>query len=208
VGRDALLAKTCELLRELSPEKVTRAAVARYTNVDPSLIRYYFQDRASLLVAAAEKLTADFAKNLDSAVKDSDNSPRSLLRARVHALFDLNVEHPYFHRLLLQEIEPSSAPAAKKLMRELTDRAVGGYEAVLTAGAKDGSLQRANPAYLLLAVIGLCEFFVAGLPILKLASATKLDQKAATSEYREFIGELVLNGLSGAHSGGKSPARK
>jgi TetR/AcrR family transcriptional regulator len=206
VGRDALLAKTCELLRELPPEKVTRAEVARYTNVDPSLIRYYFEDRASLLVAAAEKLTADFAKNLDNAVKHSDNSPRSLLRARVHTLFDLNTEHPYFHRLLLQEIVPSNAPAAKKLMEELTRRAVGGYEAILAAGAKDGSLQRANPAYLLLAVIGLCEFFIAGLPILQIASPTKLDQNTVTREYREFVGELVLNGLSGTNVSRKSPA--
>jgi len=197
VGRDALLEKTCELLREVPPDKVTRAEVARYTNVDPSLIRYYFKDRASLLVAAAEKLTSEFARNLDKAVKHSDNSPRSLLRARVGALFDLIVSHPYFHRLLIEEIVPSSTSAAKNMMKEMTERSVAGYEAILTAGVRDGSLRRVNSAQLLLAVIGMCEFFIAGLPILKLATGAKLSEKSAAGEYRDFICDLVLNGLAG-----------
>jgi AcrR family transcriptional regulator len=200
VGRDALLAKTCELLREMSPGKVTRAEVARYTNVDPSLIRYYFQDRSSLLVAAAEKLTAEFSANLDKAVKHSDHTPQSLLRARVLTLFDLNVEHPYFHRLLVEEIVPSSSPVAKRMLEEMTERTVGGYESILAAGAKDGSLRQVNPALLLLAVIGICEFFTAGLPILKVATGKKLDEKAAANEYREFICDLLLNGLVGPQS--------
>ena len=197
VGRDALLEKTCKLLRLLPPEKVTRAEVARYTNVDPSLIRYYFKDRASLLVAAAEKLTAEFSRNLEAAVKLSDNSPRSLLRARVSALFDLIVSHPFFHRLLIEEIVPSSASAAKKLMEEMTHRTLAGYEAILTSGAKDGTLRHVNPAYLLLAVIGMCEFFIAGLPILRLAAGPQLDEKEATREYLEFVCDLLLNGLVG-----------
>lgn len=196
VGRDALLAKTCELLRILPPEKVTRAEVARYTNVDPSLIRYYFQDRASLLLAAAEKLTAEFSNNLGKAVKHSDNSARSLLRARVQTLFDLNTEHPYFHRLLLEEIVPSEEPAAKKMLEDLTQRAVGGYESILSAGVKEGTLRRVNPAFLLLAVIGLTEFYIAGLPIYKVAAGKKVDEKTAARDYRDFVADLVINGLT------------
>lgn len=198
VGREALLEKTCELLQGLPPDKVTRAEVARYTGVDPSLIRYYFNDRASLLVAAAEKLMSEFAANLDIAVRESDNSPRSLLRARVGALFDLIVTHPHFHRLLVEEIAPSNASAAKQMMQEMTQRSVGGYEAILTAGAKDGSLRRVNAAQLLLAVIGMCEFFISGMPILKLATGGKLAEKEAARSYRDFVCDLLLNGLATA----------
>jgi TetR/AcrR family transcriptional regulator len=196
VGRDALLAKTCELLRILSPEKVTRAAVARYTNVDPSLIRYYFQDRASLLLAAAEKLTAEFSDNLGKALEHSDNSARSLLRARVQTLFDLNMEHPYFHRLLLEEIVPSEEPAAKRMLENFTGRAVAGYEFILSAGAKEGTLRCVNPAFLLLAVIGLTEFYSVGLPLYKVAVRKRVDEKTAAREYRDFVADLVINGLT------------
>jgi TetR/AcrR family transcriptional regulator len=197
VGRDALVEKTCELLRQLPPEKVTRAEVARFTGVDPSLIRYYFQDRSTLLVAAAERLTAQFAANLEKAVKESDSSPRSLLRARVQTLFDLIVEHPYFHRLLLEEVLPSNTPAAKKMMEEMTHRTVTSYETILSAGAKQGSLRSTNPVMLLLAVIGMCEFFIGGLPIMAVGMGKKIDEKTAARDYREFIWDLLLNGIGG-----------
>ena len=206
VGRDALLEKTCELLQELPPDKVTRAEVARYIGVDPSLIRYYFKDRASLLVAAAEKLMSEFARNLDIAVRESDNSPRALLRARVGALFDLIVTHPHFHRLLVEEIVPSSASAAKQMMLEMTERSVAGYEAILTAGVKDGSLRKVSAVQLLLAVIGMCEFFITGLPILKIAMGGKVVEKEAARTYREFVCDLLLNGLA-APAGAESTRR-
>jgi TetR/AcrR family transcriptional regulator len=198
VGRDGILEKTCELLQQLPPDKVTRAEVARHTGVDPSLIRYYFKDGASLLVAAAEKLMSEFARNLDTATRQSDNSPRSLLCARVGALFDLIVAHPHFHRLLIEAIAPSNASAAKQMMQEMTERTVAGYDAILAAGESDGSLRRVNPAQLVLAVIGMCEFFVAGLPILRIAMGGKLAEKEAARSYRDFVCDLLLHGLATA----------
>jgi TetR/AcrR family transcriptional regulator len=196
VGRDALLAKTCELLKTLPPERVTRAEVARYTNVDPSLIRYYFQDRASLLVAAAEEMRREFDRRLDAAAGRADDDPRSLLRARVAALFDLIVEQPYFHRLLVEEIIPSAVPAARKIVAEMTGRILSGYEATLRAGVRDGSLRPARPIHVLLAVIGMCESFGPGRALLRAASKNKLDEKAAAKEYRDFVCDLVVAGLS------------
>jgi AcrR family transcriptional regulator len=35
---------------------VTRAALARHAGVDPNLIRYYFEDRDSLLLAVIEEI--------------------------------------------------------------------------------------------------------------------------------------------------------
>jgi hypothetical protein len=96
----------------------------------------------------------------------------------------------------VEEILPSSAPAAKKMVDEMNRRTLAGYEAILSAGVEEGSLRPARPAYLLLAVIGMCEFFTAGIPILRLASGKKLDEQAEMKEYRDFICDLVLNGLA------------
>jgi TetR/AcrR family transcriptional regulator len=197
VGRDALIDKTCELLQKLPPDRITRAEVARSTNVDPSLIRYYFQDRASLMVAAAERLSQEFAKNFAKRVKQSDRSPESRLRARVAAQFDLNISHPFYHRLLLEEILNSEAPQARKLMDDLTRSAAMAYESILTELAGSGRLRQTHPLYLFMAVAGMCEFFVGGLPVLKIAKGRKLDEKAAGREYRDFVCDLLLHGLTG-----------
>jgi len=196
VGRGALIDKTCELLKELPPNRVTRAEVARHTNVDPSLIRYYFHDRSSLLIAAAERLSAEFTRMLEEELKRAGDGAEGLLLARVNALLKFEIAYPFFHRLLLEEVMSSKAPAARKLLSELTKRAVSAYSSIIDGGTKSGALRKVDPAFLFLAVIGMCEFFVSGMPMLKVA-VKNVDPKTTGERYRVFVSDLLLNGIGG-----------
>ena len=204
VGRDALIDKTCDLLTQLPPNLVTRAEVARHTNVDPSLIRYYFHDRSSLLIAAAEKLSAKFGVMVEEEAAKADGSPEGILKARVAAILKFETTYPFFHRLLLEEVMTSKTPAAKKLLNDLTTRGVEAYTKIVNGGTRDGSLRKVDTAFLFLAVIGMCEFFVAGMPMLKVALGGKVDPEAAGARYEKFVSELLLNGLA---ANGKSKKR-
>jgi AcrR family transcriptional regulator len=195
VGRQALIEKTCELLRSLPPDKVTRAEVARHAKVDPSLIRYYFKERSALLVAAAEQTTQQFANWMEKRVSETDHSPESLLRTRIETQLDLNLANPFFHRLMTEELVHSKSSEAKLLLHKVTARAMNGYRSILTAGIKDGSMREVETAFLFLSVVGMCEFFLAGLPILKIAMGEDIDEAAVTARYREFVFDLVMNGL-------------
>lgn len=194
VGRDALIAKTCELLSKLPPNEVTRAEVARAMNVDPSLIRYYFKDRSTLLLAAFERLTSQFPHMVEDASDQSDTSPPSRLRARVSALFRLETTYPFFQRLILEEVANMQSPAARKLMQDLTERGLSAYGEILQDGIKDGSLRAVDPLCLWVAVIGMCQFFIASAPIQALARKKTAD-KAFADQYRDFMCELLINGL-------------
>jgi AcrR family transcriptional regulator len=195
VGRDALIARTCQMLTFMPPNRITRAEVARHMNVDPSLIRYYFRDRSTLLLAAAEKLTTDFIDILEEEQAQTDPSPAGRLRARVSTQLKLNVTYPFFHRLLIDELLTLDSPAARRFLDELTSRAVSSYGAILEAGLKEGVFRRSSGAFLFLAVIGMCEFFVNGMPILRIALGKDFDERAIGARYREFICELLLNGV-------------
>jgi TetR/AcrR family transcriptional regulator len=209
VGREALIDKTCELLRELPPNRVTRAEVARHTNVDPSLIRYYFHDRSSLLIAAAERLSSQFGSMLEEETKRAGDGAEGMLRARVAAVLKFEITYPFFHRLLLEEVMTSKAPAAKKLLSQLTERGLTAYHSILNGGVKSGLMRKVDPAFLFLAVIGMCEFFVSGMPMLKLAHGGKVDPRAAGERYGDFVSDLVLNGLSANGAAGrKARARR
>jgi TetR/AcrR family transcriptional regulator len=201
VGRQALIEKTCELLRTLPPDRVTRAEVARHAKVDPSLIRYYFKERSALLVAATEQLTSQYRERVEQKTAASDHSPAALLRLRIDNLLDLEMANPFFHRLIVEEIVPAKSAAAKQLLQQLTSRGTAGYGAIVEAGVRDGSLRHVEPAFLFLAVISMCEFFLTGLPILRVALGEEIDQATLTKRYREFVLDLVLNGL-------RAPARK
>lgn len=194
VGRDALISKTCELLSTMPPNEVTRAEVARAMNVDPSLIRYYFKDRSTLLLAAFERLTSQFLHMVEDASDQSDMSAPAKLRARASALLRLETTYPFFQRLILEEVATMQNPAARKLMQDLTERGLSAYGEIINEGVKDGSLRAVDPLCVWIAVIGMCQFFIASAPIQALARK-KTGDKAFAEQYRDFICELLVNGL-------------
>jgi TetR/AcrR family transcriptional regulator len=195
VGREALITRTCEMLMQMPPNKITRAEVARHMNVDPSLIRYYFRDRATLLLAAVARLNSELSRLMEEELARSDLTPQSRLRARVSALLKLNVTYPFFHRLMIDELVTLDSPSAVRFVEQLTQEGVAGYAEIIEAGVKEGVFRRTNVPFLFLAVIGMCEFFVNGMPILRIAMGRQFDARAISQRYREFICELLLNGL-------------
>jgi AcrR family transcriptional regulator len=195
VGRDALLERTCELLRTVPPAQITRADVARHAGVDPALIRYYFKDTQTLLVAAAESLCARFGERMAAAAGTDREDPEQRVRSRIAALLDLEIEQPYFNRLMVETVVTSTTPEARKLMNDLNQRGVQAYRAILDEGMAAGVFRPVDGAYLYFAVIALCEFFVPGLPVLASATGGKAQVDAYRDSYRDFICDLVINGL-------------
>jgi TetR/AcrR family transcriptional regulator len=195
VGREALIARTCELLRQLPPNRITRAEVARHMGVDPSLIRYYFRDRSMLLLAAVEKLTADFVRIREQEMRRAAPGPEGRLRARVTALLKFEVEYPFFHRLLVDEFAQLNSPAAMRFMQGMTSSSLAGYAEILETGVEEGVFRRTDSSFVFMAVIGMCEFFVTGTPFMRAALGQDFDERALSARYSEFICDLLLDGL-------------
>jgi TetR/AcrR family transcriptional regulator len=191
-----LIAKACELLTRLPPSQVTRAEVARSTGVDPSLIRYYFRDRATLMLAAVERLTVQFVENVDEyATSRGDGNPRERLRARVLALFRLTYAYPYFHQLIVDEIANMHVPAARRLLQNLSDTGLKSYGDIIDDGVRDGTLRRVDNAFLFIAIIGMTHFFTTGANVVKTTIGKREYNDALAEQYGDFICDLLLNGL-------------
>lgn len=195
VGRDALIDATIELLKTSPPSKITPVVVARYTGVHPSLIRYYFKTRASMLVAVAERVTERFGQQVEAA-EDRDSSPRNRLCARIGALIDLNASYPFFHQLIVSEIATSDDPAAREMIAKFTNRGQGAYGSILRSGLADGSFRGMDPGLLYVVVIGMSEFFVSARRQLEIAQGMKIDEEELRAVYKAFVCDLVLNGVT------------
>jgi TetR/AcrR family transcriptional regulator len=198
VGREALIAKTCELLKRLPPVQVTRAAVARAAGVDPATIRYHFPGGPTLLLAATERLTTQFLVLLDREMAGKSSSPTERLRARICALLKLNIAHPFFCRLI-EHVSNMNSPAARTLLANLTARGLGAYTDIVEAGDADGTFRSVNPALLFLGVVGLCEYFIVGAPVIKLALGSRRRPRLER-QYRDFICDLVLHSVQAGSS--------
>ena len=198
VGRDALIATACNLLTTLPPGQVTRARVAEALNVDPSLIRYYFRDRSTLLLAAFQRLTTDYLTMADdnSRLKHSA-TPEESLRARVTALLRLNYKYPYFHQLVVDEIANMDVDDAREQLQHLTDRGLTTYGDIFKEGVRDGSLRDVDNAMLFIAIIGMTHFFVSGSSIVKMAIGKRVYDEKLMETYGQFICNILLHGVQG-----------
>ncbi len=195
VGSDTIVKEVCELLRDFAPRDVTLLRVAQHAGVDRSLIRYYFKNRSTLLLAAARHLFRALQSELDSARESAPADPEARIRANAVALLRFQLEHPYFHRLMIDEIFVSDDPEAKAFFESLTSVALAAVRATTHAAAREDETRAVDGAFLYIAIIGMCEFFVMGAPILKVAFGKDYDAEAVAREYEKFIRDYVVDGL-------------
>lgn len=189
VGRETVLNKTMELVQELPPARVTISLIAREAGIDPALIRYYFGDRETLLLAVVEKM-------LDTAPPDVDENaePVDMLEARIRntARFTRSTKH--VHRLMVDELADAKSADIRRQQGEMNMRAVNAFAALL---ARDGGseLRNVNPLFLHVALVGLFDFFVSAQPVVRNLVPEGTDMEALGTQFEEFVVDLLLNGI-------------
>lgn len=189
VGREGVLAKAIELLQELPPARVTISLIAREAGVDPALIRYYFGDRAKLLLAVVERLIADAPVEIVGS-----NEPRALLERRIRHAAHFTRSTKHVHRLMVDELADAKSAKARKLQGEMNMRAVDAFAELLARD--DGEELRAiNPLFLHVALVGLFDFFVTAQPVVRNLVPEGTDMEKLGAEYEDFIVDLLLNGI-------------
>jgi AcrR family transcriptional regulator len=195
VGAEGIVLKACELLREVTPRELSLLKLARYAGVDRSLIRYYFSDRSSLLLAAARHLFGQLRSRLAVIEARLADDPQSRIREMAAVLLGFQIEHPYFHRLMIDEVVNSPKREAQDFFRSFTVQGVEQFRAMAAATAQRGLTRPFDGVFLYLAIIGMCELFVTGHPILAVAFGEDYDPEDVNRRYEDFLREYVVNGI-------------
>jgi len=194
-GKEILIEKTCELLSKLPPKDVTRSAVAKAANVDPSLIRYYFKTHSQLLVAGFERATGEYNRILERESARFENTPEGQLRGRISALFQLNKIYPYYHRLLIEEIAPGKTAAARKSFADLTKNRKGAYSDLLKRGVEEGIFKETDPGLTFISIISMCHFFHASPEVVAMVTGRSTEDPKLADEYQEMVVDMIFNGI-------------
>jgi TetR/AcrR family transcriptional regulator len=189
VGRDAVLATAKRLIRELPPARVTISLVAREAGVDPALVRYYFGDRANLLMAVAETMLGETPRPAPGSLEPVEAIARSI---RQTARFTNSTKH--IHRLMVDELAGSKSDEIGRHLGELNRGAVQNFAELM---ARDGgaTLRKVDPAMLHVALLGLFDFFVSAEPVVRQLAPEEVDSQTLFDDYVAFVSDLVLNGL-------------
>lgn len=195
VGADTIVLEACELLRHVAPRELSLIGLARHAGIDRSLIRYYFTDRSSVLLAAARRLFGILRMRLEGVETRFADNPESRVREMAVTLLRFQIEHPYFHRLMIDEVVNSSKKEAQEFFRSFTARAVEDFRGMSALIARRGGSRAFDGVFLYLAVIGMCEFFVTGRPILEVAFGKGFDSAEVSRLYEGFLRDYVVDGI-------------
>jgi TetR/AcrR family transcriptional regulator len=197
IGADTLILRTCELLRKEPPHKITIAAVARYSGVNPALIRYYFGDRSNLMIAVARHLLNETAR-----AREAPTTPESAeraIRGMLNALIDLHRKYPSFRELVFKEIMNMRSVAARQLFSEVIDLGVARARSTLTLVRGEESTPPENPnveaALLHMILIGLGESYVSTFKIVETAAGAPIDRDKIDQQFVDFVTKMIVHGI-------------
>jgi AcrR family transcriptional regulator len=182
------------LLRRQKPARITREAVARAARVDPGLVRYYFGNTNSLFAHVIRKIGDDLHARLDALPTDAPalDQLRDQARVWVQAFLD----DPHFHDLVVDRVFHGEDRTALEILDRFVQRAYPRVERLVASGARTGELRKADPRFVYLAFIGLCEFFATAGPLVeRLFGGGRRGAARLAPAYGRFVAELLADGL-------------
>lgn len=189
VGRERLLAATEKLLRTLPPARVTISRIAREAQVDPALVRYYFGNRAALLVAVVDRVTAHPQRNTQP--KDQ---PVVALADHIARTVQLVRRAPFLHRLINDELNDVGTEETRARVRGMNLDLVDYYRTMLRAdGGRE--LVETDPMFLYIAVLGVSDFFSSAEPLVRELLPEGTDMETVSADFQAFLVRLILDGL-------------
>lgn len=189
VGRERLLAATEKLLRTMPPARVTIAQIAQEAKVDPALVRYYFGNRAALLVEVVDRVTAHTHRNVEQ-----PDEPILALSDHIARTVQLVRRAPFLHRLINDELNDVGTEETRIRVRDMNLDIVDFYRRLLQAD--DGKeLAEVEPLFLHIAVLGASDFFSSAEPLIRELLPADTDLNELAEAFQSFLVRLVLDGM-------------
>ena len=173
-------------------------AIADEAGVNKALVHYYFRNKEKLFQEVFDYIYLKFFTCLNNAVKDTESFPE-LLKSFINVYFDFLDHYDGFYLLLKNELEFNHENIRTKY-REIVNRldtAPSQYFAQkLEEAIEKGEIRRVDPFQTFISLLGACNYFFIGYPILTLAKpGIKDNRKEFIEERKAHIFDLFYNGL-------------
>jgi TetR/AcrR family transcriptional regulator len=191
VGRTELIEATRRLLADRPPSKIGRLDVARKADVDPALIRYYFGNLGNLMTEVTAMLTREMHGRIAVAEKGARNAD-DRVHKRIEAILQMLAETPYLSELIVQQIVHGKKDSARVARREMVTDSVVTLRALVEDAITTKRFRAVDPRFLHIALIGICDFYFTGKPVLKELFGNKVP---TVKQYGDFVHQLIILGL-------------
>lgn len=189
-AKEAILQAARRLLQDNLPARVTNSMIAREAGADPALIRYYFGDRSSLLLAVVRELM----KSVNHPPPVEPMDAEAFLRWRVAGTLRFARTTRSMQRLMIDELAESGSKEVRQAVRAQNATLIDRYAEILKTQIGD-EIVDVDPLFLHVAILGVVEFFTAAQSIIAPLAEPGVDPQHLAEEYESFVVDLFLNGL-------------
>jgi len=189
-AREAILQAACRLLKDNLPSQLTNSMIAREAGADPALIRYYFGDRSSLLLAAVDELM----KNIRLPAPAAPMNVQEFVTWRVDATLHFARMARSMQRLMVDELAEGGTAEVRQAVWQRNKGLVDRYASILRDQIGDEIID-VDPLFLHVAILGVCEFFTSAQSVILPLAEPGTDPAELAGRYETFVIDLFLNGL-------------
>lgn len=193
-ARELLLATASEIMREGDIVDVSLSDLSCRSGLNSALVKYYFGNKAGLLLALLERDMADILRAVD-ALLAKDMDPEAKLRRHMDAVVDTFFRVPYIHRLLMRLIRESAPAEAQRLADSYLKPLLAAYERLISDGVEAGVFRAVDPQLFYFTVIGAADRFFSARLVLRHCSGTDVLDEALRDRYRAHLNDFVVAGI-------------
>lgn len=192
--REQLLIAVNDLIIERGLIDVSFSDIAQRSGVNSALIKYYFGNKAGLLMALLERAILPSLKQMELLLKMPD-SPQDKLRKHIMGIVNTYHRYPYVNRLMHYLLAAEGDKYESRIAEELVKPVARAQEIILQEGEKKGVFRPVDPMLFYYHVIGACDHFSHGRFSLKHAFGVHSITDDLKRDYVAYLSDSVLNGI-------------
>ncbi len=193
-ARDMLLDTASAIMREGDMVDISLSDLACRSGLNSALVKYYFGNKAGLLMALLEREWAGIVASVD-ALLAKEIDPETKLRIHMARVVDNFFATPYVHRLLMRMIRESEPAEAQRLADSYLKPLMNAYERLIADGVAAGVFRPVDPQLFYFTVIGAADRFFSARLVLRHCSDTDVLDEALRDRYRAHLNDFVVAGI-------------
>jgi len=193
-AREQLLETASGIMREGDIVDVSLSDLSLRSGLNSALVKYYFGNKAGLLLALLERDMAAILRAVD-ALLAKDMDPEAKLRRHMDAVVDTFFRTPYIHRLLMRLIRESEPAEAQRLADSYLQPLLSAYERLISDGVEAGVFRAVDPQLFYFTVIGAADRFFSARLVLRHCSGTDVLDESLRDRYRAHLNDFVVAGI-------------
>lgn len=194
-GREMLLEAAGELMSEVGSIDVSLHQIAKRAGVTAPLVKYHFGSKDGLLLALAQRDTAQSIKQLTELMA-MNLDPATKLRVHIQGIIRTYSRFPYLNRLLEHFLDDPEAEGTQQIWSSFLLPLIEAQKQIVNAGIAAGQFREVDSKYVYFLINGACQYiFSTRITLREMIGEKKVGQELAR-EYAAFAAETVLRGIA------------